>query len=254
MLFLIGLGLSEKDITVGSIEAFRTSELYVDRFTSYISDRTMTYISETAGKQVAELTRQDMEEDVAELVKRAATRDIAVLVGGDPLMATTHKILYIEAKHQGVQTHILHANSIITTVIGESGLDFYRFGSVCTIPKWSEHYKPMSFYEKIERNLTNNEHTILLLDYDSKRMETLPVGEAIGTLEKADAHYKKGIITDRTKIIIMHNISQRDGKVMETTVAEAKSSNLNGMNVIIMPAALSDVEKDAVQARTGAKW
>ena len=74
--------------------------MYVDRFTSFISDRTIRYISEVTGKQVTELTRQDMEEDAAELVRRAATRDIAVLVGGDPLMATTHKILYIEAKQQ----------------------------------------------------------------------------------------------------------------------------------------------------------
>ena len=139
-------------------------------------------------------------------------------------------------------------------MIGECGLDFYRFGSICTIPRWSAHYSPISFYEKIERNLTNNEHTILLLDYDAKAMETLPIKDAIETLEKADSHYKKGIITDKTKIIIMHNISQRDGKVIETTVADAKASGLKGMNVIIMPAALSDVEKEAVEARTGTKW
>ncbi len=52
--------------------------------------------------------------------------------------------------------------------MGESGLDFYRFGQICTIPRWSEHYKPVSFYETIETNLTNGHHSILLLDYDPK--------------------------------------------------------------------------------------
>ncbi len=44
-----------------------------------------------------------MEENASDMVKRAATKDIAILVGGDPLMATTHKILYIEAEKQHVK-------------------------------------------------------------------------------------------------------------------------------------------------------
>ena len=62
---------------------------------------------------------------------------MAILVGGDPLMATTHKIFIHRGERQKVETEIVHANSIITTAIGESGLDFYGFGAPCTIPKWS---------------------------------------------------------------------------------------------------------------------
>jgi diphthine synthase len=254
MLFLVGLGLSEKEIPIGTMEACRNCELYIDKFTSMVEERTTDYITEQTGKRITELTRQDMEEDAKDIVQRAKTKDIAILVGGDPLMATTHKILYIEAERQNVKTQIVHANSIITTAIGESGLDFYRFGAPCTIPKWSHHYSPVSFYEKIEANLVNKNHTILLLDYDSKSKTTIAITDAINALEKADAHYKKGIINNKTKIILLHNMSLEDGKVISTTIENAKTLDYSGVNIIILPAELTDIEKEAVFAITGKKW
>lgn len=254
MLLLVGLGLSDNDIPIGALEVCRLCDLYVDRFTSMIPEKTLSRINEFAGKRITELTRQDMEEDSRNIVKMAAAKDIAILVGGDPLMATTHKLLLIEAKKQGVKTGIIHANSIITAAMGESGLDFYRFGSICTIPKWSAHYKPVAFYKKIEANLTNGNHSILLLDYDSKKMETLGIGEAIDVLENADAQYKKGIITNMTKIIILHNMQLEGSKVIATTIEEAKKIESRGINIIIMPAELTDIEKETVEAIIGRKW
>jgi len=254
MLFLVGLGLSSKDITLGAMEACRSSELFIDRFTSNIDESITSYIEEITGKRIVELSRSDMEESASEIVKRAAIKNVAVLVGGDPLIATTHKILYIKAKEQGVETEVVHANSIIITAIGESGLDFYRFGSACTVPKWSEHYSPVSFYEKIESNMKANEHTMLLLDYDPITRTTLSIREAIDALEKADSHYKKGIITGSTKIIILHNMSRKNSITIATTIDNAKTMEMNGINILIIPSTLAAVEKEAVEARTGTKW
>jgi diphthine synthase len=254
MLFLVGLGLSEKEIPNGTIEVCKKCDLYIDRFTSIISDSTTNKITQITGKEIKELSRKEMEEDAKEIIKKAAKKDIAILIGGDPLIATTHKILYIEAKKQGIETQVIHANSIMTTVIGESGLDFYRFGSICTIPKWTAHYSPVSFYEKIEKNLKNKEHSMLLLDYDAKNRITLNINDAINALDKAEEHYKKGIITAKTKIIILHNLSLNDSKVIPTNILNAKSMTEEGVNVIVLPAELTDIEKEAIEARTGTKW
>jgi diphthine synthase len=254
MLFLVGLGLSDKDIPIGAIEICKKCDLYIDRFTSAIGESTVSYLSRFTGKRITELSRRDMEENVNDIIGKAATNDVAILVGGDPLIATTHKILYIEATRKGVKTSVIHANSIITTAIGESGMDFYRFGGTCTIPKWSEHYSPVSFYEKIEKNLRDNEHTILLLDYDSNKMSTLSIKEAITALKKAEEHYKKGLIGGKTKLIILHNMNGRDSKVVLTSIAEAESLDYNGVNVIILPAEPTAIEKEALEARTGSRW
>lgn len=254
MLFLVGLGLSDKDIPVGAIDACKKCELYIDSFTSTVSGRTTNYITEITGKGIKELSRQEMEENAKEIIKKALEKDIAILIGGDPLIATTHKILYIEAKKQGVKTIIIHANSIITTAIGESGLDFYRFGAVSTIPKWTAHYSPVSFYEKITANLKNNEHTLLLLDYDSRNRTTLSIAEAISALEKAEQHYKKGIITNKTKLIILHNMGAEDSNVSATTLLNAKSLTKEGLNIIVLASELTDIEEEAIAAKADIKW
>ncbi len=93
----------------------------------------------------------------------------------------------------------------------------------------------MSFYEKIETNLLNKNHTMLLLDYDAKSGTTLNINEAINILEKADAHYKKGIINSKTKIILLHNMSLEDSKVIITTIEKARAQDYNGVNIIILP-------------------
>ncbi len=46
MLFLVGLGLSEKEIPIGTIEVCKNCELYIDRFTSIVDERTTNYITE----------------------------------------------------------------------------------------------------------------------------------------------------------------------------------------------------------------
>lgn len=250
MLFLVGLGLSEKEIPVGAIDICKKCDVYLDKYTSRISKNTLNKIKELTGKEIIQLSRQEMEEGAKEIVKNAKTNDIAILFGGDPLIATTHKIFYIEALNQGVKIETIHANSIITAIIGESGLDFYRFGSTCTIPRFSEHYAPLSFYEKIETNHRNKEHSILLLDYDQNSETTLTIKEALMSLAMAEDKYKKGLIASTTKIMVMHNISLEDSQVIFTTIEKASNLDLDeGVNVLIIPAELTSIEQEAVKAR-----
>jgi diphthine synthase len=254
MLYLVGIGISKDDISLGAIEACKECDIYMDKFTSRINPETLNYIEELTGKVPLQLPREELEDNVKTLAGLGSIKDIAILVGGDPLIATTHKIIYAEAKKQGVETKIIHSNSIVTTAIGESGLDFYRFGAPCTIPKWTEHYTPVSFYEKLELNFKQNEHTMLLLDYESEKEETISVKDAFKILEKAEAHYQGGIIKGGTKIILIHNILLDGGKVVAADIDKIKTMILEGVNVLIIPSSLSDVEKEAVWARTGTKW
>ncbi len=255
MLFLIGLGLSEKEIPVGAIEACKNcQELYMDRFTSKITQNMSAAISESTGKRITELSRDEMEENSGTIIKMAASKNVAVLVGGDPLIATTHKILYIGAKEHGVQVGIIHANSIVPTIMGESGLDFYRFGAPCTIPKWSEHYKPTSFYNKIFANMQNSQHSILLLDYDYRNESTLQVPEAVRELEAAESEHARGLIKGSTKILVMGNLSTERSRITATTLAKARNADYPGMNILILPSELTEIEAEAVAARAAGGW
>lgn len=249
MLFLVGLGLSDKDLSMKGVEILAKSEVYIDNFTSYIPQARIDFIERTSGKKAKLLERSDLEEDAKSIVERARNRDVAILTGGDPLMATTHKILFIEAQKLGVKFETVHATAIIAAAMGESGLDFYRFGQVCTIPAWSEHYSPTSFFEVIKRNLREGLHSLVLLDYDFKRSRSLEISTAVDTLVKSAFGIGSDFVREDTKIIVMHNVDMDDPTVLYTTIGRARKLHFDsGPTLIIVPAEMSSIEQEAVMA------
>jgi len=250
MLFLVGTGISFDDLSISALEKCKECTLYIERYTTLVTDEKVRYLSKITGKEIQEVRRADLEENAKKIVESAKRGNIAILVGGDPLTATTHKILFLEARRKGVQVRVLHSSSAISATIGSSGLDFYRFGQVCTIPRWSSNYKPVSFYEVIERNSRDNLHSLILLDYYPERESTLEIGTAIEELEAAEMHYKRGIIRDDTQIFVMQNIALDNEKITITTIGEVGEIE-GGMASIILPAKLSEIEEEVTGAMKG---
>ena len=249
MLYLVGIGLSNFDIPVGLAELCRRCEVYVDRYTTFIDEKKFIHLTSLIGREPIELSRAAMEENIKEILKKAKEKDVAILIGGDPLVATTHKIMYIGARKAGVPVKTMHASSGISALLGESGLDFYRFGQICTISRWSEHYTPVSFYETIQRNRKANLHSLVLLDYDPVRNSSLELREAVRILEEAEKKYGGNIVNDNTVIFIMHKIGLDDQQKMMTTMREGKRLTFGvGPTAIIIPGELADVEKDVVES------
>ena len=167
MLHLMGIGLTKGDLPLGTIEVCKKCELvYADRYTTFVTEDRIEQIEFLTERKVKRLDREMLEERLSVILNSAKEKDVAVLVGGDPLIATTHKIIFIAAKKAKVPVKVHHAASAIAAMLGESGLDFYRFGQTCTISRWSKHYEPVSFYEAIQKNMKNNLHSLVLLDWD----------------------------------------------------------------------------------------
>ena len=247
MLYLIGAGLDIGDISVGAILTCKHCDLYVDRYTSYMNEERMKYLSNLFGKDIHPLERADLEENLPPLLKRALTKDIAIIAGGDPLVATTHKIIFLEARKIGLQVKVIHSSSVISALIGESGLDFYRFGQICTISRWSKHYTPVSFYETIQKNLKGNLHSLVLLDYEPSKNASLELKEAVRILEEAEKKYKGKIIKPMTMVFVMHKVALPDNQRMITTLKRAKLLTFgNGPTAIIIPAKLTEIEREVM--------
>jgi diphthine synthase len=247
MLHLVGLGLNTGDIPQRSLELCKKCEIYVDNYTSLVSDEYQDYLRKTLGKDLTNISRSTLEEEIDMLLNIAKNKEIAVLVAGDPLIATTHKVIFIAAKKKGVEVRVHHAASILSTLMGESGLDFYRFGSACTIAAWSQDYKPVSFYETIQRNVQNNLHTVIFLDYDSQKKSSLDINEAIHLLFEAEKHYKKWLIYDDMKIMVLRRMSFGDQQRLFITIKEAAKMKFEpGPAALIYPAKLTEVEKEVI--------
>ncbi|MDD5418075.1 MAG: diphthine synthase [Candidatus Nanoarchaeia archaeon] len=158
VLYLIGTGIGEKGISVKGIETARKChEVYSEIYTLEKKEE----LSKIIGKKINVLKREDIENTPEKFLKKS--KNIAVLVGGDPLTATTHTDLIIRAHEMNIKTKIIHASSILSS-IGETGLSVYKFGKTASIPKPQENFKPESFYDLFLENQKINAHTLFLLD------------------------------------------------------------------------------------------
>ena len=182
VLYLIGLGLcNEKDITVRGLEFIKQSDyIYMEYYTSILGIDSKK-LEDYYGKKIILADREMIEIDFdKEILEKAKTSKISLLVVGDPLSATTHIDLYLRCIHEGVKVEVVNNASILNS-IGITGLSLYRFGETVSIPFFTEKWRPYSFYDKICRNYKNDLHTLILLDIKVKEIseENLAKGKKI---------------------------------------------------------------------------
>ena len=167
VLYMVGLGLGdEDDITVKGLKIVQKCDLVVlEAYTSVLGiDKTR--LEEVYGKPIVVADR-DTVETKAEDVILQADNDVAFLVVGDPLCATTHTDLWMRARQRGIPVEIVH-NASIMGAAASSGLSLYNFGQTVSIPFFEENWKPTSFVPKMEYNLKGGMHTLCLLDIKVK--------------------------------------------------------------------------------------
>jgi diphthine synthase len=180
MLYLIGLGLNG-DLTQEGIAAARRCRLYFEGYTSLLTC-SMRDVEKTVQKTITQLSRKDIEE-TEKLLEEAETDDVALLVVGDPLVATTHSEIIIEARKRNITTKIIH-NASIYSAIGETGLQIYKFGRTATIPFPQKGFNPTSFYDIIEKNRSIGAHTLVLLDIQEDQKKYMNPREAMEILDQ----------------------------------------------------------------------
>jgi diphthine synthase len=240
MLYLIGLGMNEKGISLeGKEAAAKCHEVYLEGYTvdfPYI----MESLEKVIGKKIERLEREKVESD--NLIKSAKTADIAVLVYGSPLFATTHETLIIDAKKAGVKTKIIHASSVFDA-LGETGLQLYKFGKITSMPAWKKNFTPDSFMDIVKENLSIDAHSLILIDIG------LGIEDALHQL-KVSASSKK---IKLPKIVICSKLGTGESKILygSLDILKAKLANedeeIELPYCIIIPAKLHFMEKEALE-------
>ncbi|MBU7014327.1 MAG: diphthine synthase [Theionarchaea archaeon] len=180
MLYLIGLGLNG-DLTQEGVAAARRCRVYVEKYTSLLTS-SIEEIERVLQRTTGTLSRRDIEE-TDRLLREAETTDVALLVVGDPMVATTHSEIIIEARKRNIPTKIIH-NASIYSAIGETGLQIYKFGRTATIPFPQEGFNPTSFYDIIEKNRSIGAHTLVLLDIQEDKRRYMNPTEAMEILDQ----------------------------------------------------------------------
>jgi len=224
MLTLIGLGIyDEGDISMKGIEAIKMSdEVFCELYTSpWQGD--LKILEKVTRKKIELLERSDLEENSKKIIELAKEKDVAVLVSGDPLVATTHSALVIDAKKEGIDVRIIHASSIFSA-IAECGLQIYKFGRTTTIAFPRENYFPESPYRVLRENLEKGLHTLFLLDVDFENRRYMTVKQAIELMLEMESRTGDGSFTEETACVGVARVGSPDRVIAYGTAKELKEA------------------------------
>ena len=235
MLYLIGLGLNVDGISKYGLEvAKRCKRVYLENYTVDFP-YTIGRLSEIIGKKIIPANRDKVEG--LSLVDEANRLDIALLVYGSPLTATTHITLLQEAKRLGVKTKVIHSASILDAV-AESGLQLYKFGKVASMPAWKESFTPNSFMEIVQDNQKINAHSLILIDIG------LDFPNALKQLEESVKKHKIKL----DKIVLCQSLGNRYQKIFYRNVKDLKEfDSVKKPYCIIIPSKLHFMEKEVLE-------
>lgn len=232
MLYLIGLGLNEKSLSKEAIAVIkRCKRVYLENYTVDFP-YTHQQLEDEIGKKFVSANREKVEN--LEIVDEAKKMDVALLVYGSPLTATTHITLIEEAILSGVKYKVFH-NASVLDAIAETGFQLYKFGKITSMPAWKKSYEPESFMEIIKENQSIKAHTLLLIDIG------LDIKTAIEQLEKAARNHDVKLY----KIVICQAMGTKKQKILYKTIADAREfTGVQKPYCIIIPGELHFVEKE----------
>lgn len=257
MLFFIGLGLYDKlDISVKGLEAVRRADVvYAEFYTSRLMGSSNEDLERLYGRKISLLSRSEVEENPTWL-KEAKELKVAFLVGGDPMVSTTHLDLRLRALELGIETKVIHSSSIVTAISGATGLQNYRFGRSTTIPfdykVRGKRIVPETPYLVLKENLERNLHTMLFLDIQDTRYMTVNQGARL-LLEIEDA--AGGGDLRNSLAVGIARAGAEDASVKADLLKDLLNYDFGGpLHILVVPARLHFMEAKALVALAGAPW
>jgi diphthine synthase len=247
-LVFVGLGLwDERDISLRGLEEVRSADhLLAEFYTSTLGGASVERLEALYGRRIAVLKREEVENRPGPLLELAKAGTVVLLVGGDPMVATTHVDLRLRALSLGIPVRIVHGPSIASAAAGLAGLQSYKFGRSATVvaPFRPGMPVPQSAYDALQENLRRGLHTLLLLDLG------LAIPRALELLEAVEAERGEGVLP-RTFVGVARAGSGAP-LVRAGTPDELKRVEFGGMpHVLVCPGELHFLEREALKKVAG---
>jgi diphthine synthase len=199
-LVFVGLGLYDHlDISLrGLREVKDAAYVFAEFYTSLMPGFILEDFRKISGKDVTVVSRQNLEDESGKVIlERARDAKVVLLVPGDPLIATTHIALRLKAEKEGIKTRVVHGASIMSAVIGLSGLQNYRFGKSVTIPFSQDGHVSKTPYLVVAENKARNLHTLCFLDVRTEENKYMTIKEALEILLTLEENNRQSVINEK---------------------------------------------------------
>ena len=273
-LLLIGMGPGRTDsMTIEAKNAAKSADFRrYEAYTALWPADELAKLEEDIGD--IEMVMRPEVESPTELLDLAKNHLVALLIVGDPLQATTHVDIQLQALEAGINCIVFHGISITTLVTGAVGLSNYRFGRQTTITYPYGGWVATSPLEVIAVNLFQNQHTLALLDLDptgagtgkqipmqpsnayisldlmkeklSSNISDMPEDSTIDSMKKLAFSEFIDEDFDSIKVVLCADMGTKDEKITYTTVGGLKNIDGGRLNCLIFPAITSEVEEKAL--------
>ncbi len=201
-LTFVGLGLNdERGISLHGLERARAADLVLlEHYTNVMPGLSLESLGKLVGKEIRVVGRREVE-DGREILDAASRSEVALLVAGDPFVATTHVDLRLRAIKRGIRIEVVNAPSIISVAPGAVGLQNYKFGRSATIT----FPEPLSFvpYDVLRVNRDLRLHTLFFLDLRLEEGRFMRAGEAVRLLLEMEAQQKGGVVSEGMLMVVL---------------------------------------------------
>lgn len=249
-LYLIGLGLGdEKDVTLRGLEIIkRCGRVWLEAYTSVLGC-TKEQLEQLYGRTMELADRNLVEKQGDSMVEMAASEDVALLVVGDPMSATTHLDLVLRARKKGVAVDIVH-NASVMTAVGVVGLELYKYGKTTSIVFPDEKMPVETHYDAVKENLTRGLHTLCLLDIKigEKEPRFMTIKEGVASLLSVEKKRGENVFTDDTLCVGCARLGGADLHIKAGKASELLSEDFGGpLHCLIVPGRLHFMEEEALE-------
>lgn len=247
MLWFIGLGISGFESISSETRRILSQAdfVYLEQFTSPISKSDISKIKKIT-KGDFKLAKRWMVEDGSEILKNAKTKKVVLLAYGDPFIATTHIELRTRAHEEKIKTKSIHSASSLTSLVGESGLQFYKVGRIVTI--MDEQKILTTPYYVIYKNIIDGNHTVLLLEYNQDQDFFLRPQDALLRLIDTEKGQKRKVLDNNTFVIVASRIGFKNQKIIAGNISSIKNIDFGKPpHSIIIPGRLHFTESDSLK-------
>ena len=253
-LVFVGLGLhDDKGISLHGLEEIKTADnAFIELYTSILPNFSIDRLKKISNRKLYVVSRKELEEENGEIILSATKRGkVVFLVPGDPFIATTHVALRMEAEKRGIKTRVVHGASVISAVIGLSGLHNYKFGKTVTVP-FPENFSETP-YNVIAQNRKLGLHTLCLLDIKAEEKRYLTIKESLELLLKVEEKRQKKIVTLDTLAVGVARAGSDSPTAKADSIKELLKHDFGGPpQSLIFPGKLHFMEAEALIIFAGA--
>jgi len=255
-LVFVGLGLyDEKDLSLRAVDETKSADkVFAELYTSLLPALDIKRLEKLVEKKVTVVSRKVLEEEKGhQILQETKQGKVVFLVPGDPMIATTHVDLRIRAAKMGTKTRIVHGASIISAVVGVTGLQNYKFGRSVTVPFSGNGVTADTPYEVLVENKQRGLHTLCFLDVKAEEKRYMTVKDGLDALLAVEEKKKQNLVTSNALAIGVARAGAPDSCVKADYVKDLLTYDFRKPpHTIVFPGKLHFMEAEALVALAGA--